>query len=299
MDDILKKYYFLLDNLSDGVYFVDKERKIEYWNEASEQITGFSKEEVLGKYCYDNILKHVDSCGTELCRNGCPLEATCRDGKIRMQDVYLHHKEGYRVPVAVKAIPIMDNEQNIKGAIEIFSSNVDKAFHEKLAELEKLAMTDGLTGVANRLYTDKLLDEKIEIFKINKKNFSIAFIDIDYFKKFNDTHGHDFGDKVLKLVSETLMNNLRKDDFVGRWGGEEFIVFLQIDNLEILEKSLNKLRVLIEKSDIKKDGETLSLSVSIGGTVIAPNETKEEVVNRADKLMYESKRLGRNRVTVE
>lgn len=298
MEDILNKYYFLLDNLTDGVYFVNNERKIEYWNEAAEKITGFSKEEVVGKYCYDNILKHVDGCGKELCMNGCSLEETCRDGQIRRVDVFLHHKKGHRVPVVVKAIPIMDKNQKIKGAIEIFSTQVDKIFFEKVAELEKLAMTDTLTGVANRLFTNKFLEEKIQIFNINRKKFSVGFIDIDFFKKFNDTYGHNVGDKVLKIVAETILSNLRADDLVGRWGGEEFVVILQNDTLETLEKTLNKLRVLIEKSELRYENEPLSITVSIGGAVVFNGETKDELIKRADKLMYESKELGRNRVSV-
>lgn len=298
MEDILNKYYFLLDNLTDGVYFVNNERKIEYWNEAAEKITGFSKEEVVGKYCYDNILKHVDGCGKELCMNGCPLEETYRDGQIRRVDVFLHHKKGHRVPVVVKAIPIMDKNQKIKGAIEIFSTQVDKIFFEKVAELEKLAMTDTLTGVANRLFTNKFLEEKIQIFNINRKKFSVGFIDIDFFKNFNDTYGHNVGDKVLKIVAETILSNLRADDLVGRWGGEEFVVILQNDTLETLEKTLNKLRVLIEKSELRYENEPLSITVSIGGAVVFNGETKDELIKRADKLMYESKELGRNRVSV-
>lgn len=298
MEDILNKYYFLLDNLTDGVYFVNNERKIEYWNEAAEKITGFSKEEVVGKYCYDNILKHVDGCGKELCMNGCPLEETCRDGQIRRVDIFLHHKKGHRVPVVVKAISIMDKNQKIKGAIEIFSTQVDKIFFEKVAELEKLAMTDTLTGVANRLFTNKFLEEKIQIFNINRKKFSVGFIDIDFFKNFNDTYGHNVGDKVLKIVAETILSNLRADDLVGRWGGEEFVVILQNDTLETLEKTLNKLRVLIEKSELRYENEPLSITVSIGGAVVFNGETKDELIKRADKLMYESKELGRNRVSV-
>lgn len=298
MEDILNKYYFLLDNLTDGVYFVNNERKIEYWNEAAEKITGFSKEEVVGKYCYDNILKHVDGCGKELCMNGCSLEETCRDGQIRRVDVFLHHKKGHRVPVVVKAIPIMDKNQKIKGAIEIFSTQVEKIFFEKVTELEKLAMTDTLTGVANRLFTNKFLEEKIQIFNINRKKFSVGFIDIDFFKNFNDTYGHNVGDKVLKIVAETILSNLRADDLVGRWGGEEFVVILQNDTLETLEKTLNKLRVLIEKSELRYENEPLSITVSIGGAVVFNGETKDELIKRADKLMYESKELGRNRVSV-
>lgn len=298
MAELLEKYRFLIDNLRDGVYFVDLDRKITYWNEAAEKITGFKKEEVLGKYCNDNILNHIDECGTELCTNGCPLSGTCKDGVVRNMEVFLHHKNGYRVPVSVKAIPIMNDEFKIMGAIEIFASKADNAYSEKIKELEKLAMTDTLTGIANRMYTEKILNEKIEIFKINNNAFSIGFLDIDHFKKFNDTYGHEIGDKVLKTVTATISENLRKDDLVGRWGGEEFVVILDRVNNENIYAMLNKIRALIEKSKIKYKEEELTITASIGGAVFSGRETVEEIIKKADERMYISKNSGRNRVTI-
>ena len=96
----------LLDNLTDGVYFVDRERRIVYWNKAAERITGFSKSEVIGCRCLDNILTHVNEEGGNLCHSGCPLAQTIEDGKSRKADVFLHHKDGHRQPVLVGVAPV-------------------------------------------------------------------------------------------------------------------------------------------------------------------------------------------------
>ncbi|MFN3535085.1 MAG: PAS domain-containing protein, partial [Desulfatiglandales bacterium] len=96
-------YKQILDALSDGVYFVDKERRITFWNNGAERLTGYSADEVLGKSCADNLLMDVDDNGKELCTSGCPLEAVIRDGHMREADVYLHHKFGYRIPIHIKA----------------------------------------------------------------------------------------------------------------------------------------------------------------------------------------------------
>ena len=99
-----------LSALNDGVYFVDRERRITYWNEASERITGFSAKDVLGRRCADNILCHVDDSGIELCNDdACPLRACMATGQPRSADIYLHHKLGYRVPVSVSGSPVRDN----------------------------------------------------------------------------------------------------------------------------------------------------------------------------------------------
>lgn len=90
----------LLDSLLDGVYFVDNSRCITFWNRAAERITGYSKSEAVGTYCSNNLLRHIDCDGRQLCLEGCPLAATIRDGKTREASVYLHHALGHRVPVS-------------------------------------------------------------------------------------------------------------------------------------------------------------------------------------------------------
>ena len=142
MDDISPNFYAtLLDNLYDGVYFVDRERRITFWNKAAERITGFTQAEVLGKRCADNLLRHVDDRGNSLCEGACPLSYTLRDGQLRSASVFLHHKNGHRLPVAIGVAPITDNQQNIIGAVEIFRDNsATVAALEHLKELEDLAL---------------------------------------------------------------------------------------------------------------------------------------------------------------
>ncbi|HEY6837725.1 MAG TPA: PAS domain S-box protein, partial [Geobacteraceae bacterium] len=113
----------LLDNLYDGVYFVDRDRLITYWNKGAERISGYTAEEVMGKSCKDSLLVHMDDKGTILCLAGCPLAATMEDRKERRAEVYLHHKDGHRVPVVVRVAPIPDRAGKIIGAVEIFSEN--------------------------------------------------------------------------------------------------------------------------------------------------------------------------------
>ncbi|MDD2542618.1 MAG: PAS domain-containing protein, partial [Desulfuromonadaceae bacterium] len=94
-------YKELLDSLADGVYFVDRDRRITYWNKTAERLSGFSAQEVIGTDCAENILRHIDELGNELCLKGCPLTATLEDGKMRDADMFMHHKYGHRVPVAI------------------------------------------------------------------------------------------------------------------------------------------------------------------------------------------------------
>src|SRR5664280_2072141 len=116
MGQDLAFYRDLVDNMSDGVYFVDRTRTITYWSRGAERLTGYHASEVVGRRCRDGILNHVDECGTELCGAGCPLKATIRDGRCRDAHVFMHHADGHRQPVWVRAAPLRDPAGEISGA---------------------------------------------------------------------------------------------------------------------------------------------------------------------------------------
>jgi len=132
IDDSL--YKRLLDSLYDGVYFVDRERRITYWNRAAERLTGYAAEEVVGRSCSDNLLVHVDDAGRQLCLCGCPLWATMADHVPREADVHLRHKRGHRVPVSVRAMPITGDDGEVLGAVEVFHDNSAKREAQRRTE---------------------------------------------------------------------------------------------------------------------------------------------------------------------
>jgi len=289
----------LLECLHDGVYYVDRERRIRYWNPAAERITGFRADEVVGSCCSENILMHVDEDGETLCTTRCPLAQTMEDGRLRDVEVFLHHKEGHRVPVSVRAAALRDDRGKIIGAVEVFTDVSDReASLLRVRELERLAMLDGLTQVANRRYIEAELSSRIEEAWRYEIPFGLLFMDIDHFKQVNDRYGHDAGDAVLRNVAATLEKNARSFDLVGRWGGEEFVVLLRNVDREGLERIGERYRHLVAQTRTRAGEEAIQTTVSIGGTLLEPDDMLEDVVQRADRLMYRSKSEGRNRLTV-
>jgi diguanylate cyclase (GGDEF)-like protein/PAS domain S-box-containing protein len=292
-------YARIIESLHDGLYFVDTGRIITYWNKAAERISGFTATEVIGKSCADNILTHVDGEGRSLCLGQCPLASSIADGEDRETEVFMHHKDGHKLPVFVRVSPLKDPEGNVIGGVEMFSdiSNIN-ANKLRIIELEELALIDSLTQLANRNYLEKEIHVRFEENKRFKVPFGILFIDIDCFKKVNDTYGHDVGDEVLKFVARTFVSNSRPFDLYGRWGGEEFVGIIRNvtnDNLALLG---DRLRMLIEHSYIMYEGKKLQVTVSLGATSVNDNDTLEILIKRADTLLYESKRKGRNRLTI-
>ena len=160
-------------------------------------------------------------------------------------------------------------------------------------------MLDPLTELANRRYIELNIQTKLDEMRRYGRPFGILFMDIDHFKKVNDLHGHDIGDKVLIMVSNTFIKNVRASDIVGRWGGEEFLAIIPNINEEQLLFTANKLRVLVEQSGFSLDSGIVQVTVSIGATLAQPKDTTETLLERADKLLYYSKATGRNRVSIK
>ncbi len=291
-------YKDIIENLYDGIYFVDIDRKIIFWNKGAERITGFLETEVMGRHCYDNILNHVDKNGCHLCWDGCPLKATNDDGVTRETSVFLNHKEGYRIPVSVRSVAIMSDEKII-GSIEVFRDDSERSeIMKNLDEFQKLALNDQLTGLPNRRYIETFLSSKINEFMTLGIKFGVAFIDIDKFKNFNDTYGHEAGDEVLKMVANTYKNIVRNTDLIGRWGGEEFIAVFAGVNEENLFELAEKIRIMVEASSVRNGENELKVTISSGATLFEETDTIDSVIERADELLYASKSNGRNKVTV-
>jgi len=292
-------YQRIVDNLHDGLYLVDRDRVITYWNKAAERISGFAADEVIGRHCSDNILTHIDGDGNSLCTGMCPLAATMADGTSRETEIYMHHKDGHRIPVSVRISTLTDRDGTITGGVELFTDVSDQAANAlRVKELEKMALLDNLTQLANRNYIERELHGRLEEKRRYDVPFGILFMDIDHFKKVNDTYGHDVGDAVLKFVANTFVANARPFDLYGRWGGEEFIGVIRNIGSKNLEQLGNRLRLLIERSYLMHGDEKLHVTISTGATLVNEGDTIDSLVKRADTLLYRSKEAGRNRLTM-
>jgi diguanylate cyclase (GGDEF)-like protein/PAS domain S-box-containing protein len=294
-----KLFRTLLDNLHEGVYFTDTQRHIRYWNKGAERISGFSMDEVLGRCCSDNILMHTDLDGKPLCYGVCPLAATMADGEHRTAKVFLHHKQGHRVPVLTTTAAITDDTGRIVGGLETFHDVASEmSALSQVEELRTQSLLCPLTGIGNRRYAEQMLAAKFEEVKRNSTTLGVVFIDIDHFKSINDRFGHRVGDVALKMVARTLSNALRSYDFLGRWGGEEFLCLLPNVQQPQLEICTERLRALVQKSSTEVSERNLVVTISLGAVVASENDDLEQIVQRADDLMYQSKQQGRNRVTL-
>jgi diguanylate cyclase (GGDEF)-like protein len=224
---------------------------------------------------------HVDESGTCLCEGLCPVTQTLADKTTRQADVFLHHREGHRVPVRIQVSPILDRNGNIVGAVEVFRETApDSMAAQHIEDLKKAVLVDPMTGLLNRRFLDMKIQSCFE--ELHRHGFPFAVM----------------GDEVLKMVSRTLKENIRLSDTAGRWGGEEFLlIFQHLDGSELAQIA-EKLRVLVETSFLTAKKSNVWVTISMGATMARKGETADSLLGRADQLMYRAKSEGRNRVFI-
>jgi diguanylate cyclase (GGDEF)-like protein len=163
-------------------------------------------------------------------------------------------------------------------------------------ELEQMAFTDFLTGVANRRYFVQSFNSELERIKRNKTDMALIEIDLDHFKNINDTHGHLFGDSALCHFVKMTQSILRHNDIFGRTGGEEFCVVLPETDMKGAQVFADRLMAKLDETPIPDDNKKVLLSASMGISNIRPNDSVDEVIGRADDALYEAKESGRHAI---
>ena len=174
-----------------------------------------------------------------------------------------------------------------------------KKLEEEMKKAKEKALYDGLTGIYNRaVFNDRIVKE-IEKAKREKRPLSFLILDIDHFKKINDTYGHQTGDMVLKILAGQIKKVMRDFDFFARYGGEEFVIILPDTDIETAKKIAERIRKKIENTKFLYKKERIVVTISIGLTHLKENDTKKTLIERADQALYEAKNLGRNKVVVK
>lgn len=198
----------------------------------------------------------------------------------------LHHDREQQVASRLKSM--VDRIQ----AMEVEATT----FRTHLEEQRERAMVDTLTGLPNRAGLQKRMEEEYERWQRYGGQLLMVVLDVDHFKRVNDQFGHLSGDKVLRLIAQQLSRRLRKSDFIGRFGGEEFVILMPGTGIEKASIVLEELRAGIEDSPFHFKNERVTITISIGYTDFRDGDTLEQVFERADQAMYRAKDDGRNQL---
>lgn len=284
-----EKLVKILNNINSGVYALDNQRKILFWNKKAEDITGFKSDEVVGKSCKDNILEHINEVGKNLCLHGCPVSSTLADGRERETQLFLHHKEGHRIPVSVKVFPVYDDENMIEGAIEIFDDLREKEkFLQEIKKYKEIAYIDNLTGIPNRKYIKDNLNRIIN--ESQKFNYSIGvmLIEAQNIPNINEKYGIENGDRVLKMIGMNLHANTRNSDLTGRLEGNKFLSIVRFVEKPQMEIIANKYITTAKACFIMFGNEKISTNVKIVGTLVKKDDDQNTIKKRLLEISKKS-----------
>ncbi len=223
----LEIFRTVLNTLKTGVCLLDRDRKISFWNDGAEEISGYLRHEVLGHTCSETILAHCNDQGCVLCGAVCPITPTLHEGRPLESRVLIRHKEGHRIPVHLWAIPIRDQHGSVVGIAQSFDEQKFTSDRERQQHnLGAYGCLDEATGIPNHSFTEFHLRENLASFEQYHLPFGIMLIEVDHLLEFRGAYGHDAARAILRVVAQTIRNTLRPTDFLGRWGEEQFLAIL-------------------------------------------------------------------------
>lgn len=288
-----QRFQAVIENAYDGIITIDDKQIIKLMNKAARDILGVGEEEIHGVNLNRFIplrhrAKHSDYVASF---HNSVVDA--RPMHSRASVVGLR-TDGTEVPLEIAIAKIrVGHEMEMTAVIRDISEQA-----RLIEELSKAATRDSLTGLYNRRFTTGILSKELERCRRFNRVLGIAMIDLDNFKKINDTYGHFCGDKVLTMVAETLSKNIREIDVFCRWGGEEFVVILPETNLEMSIEWAERARALLASIVVQQDnGKAINITASFG--VIATKGERESIdtlMEKVDKALYHAKESGKNRI---
>ena len=286
----------LMESLGEGVFGIDAQGNFTYVNPAGLKILGYtSSKDLIGKSSHQLSHGRFPD-GKPYPEDQCPIYRVMQTGKsLSSWRDYFIDRHGNYVPVEVSVTPLTYDEGGVFGGVIIFRDISSKLAIEQT--LQHAATHDPLTGVFNRRYSDSLLEQEVERAKFQHSPLSVMLIDIDFFKRVNDTYGHQVGDQVLINLSSLLQKRIRSTDSLARWGGEEFLLILPSASVDNAKKIAEIIRKSVYELDFPNLAE--SVTVSIGISAFGITDTPNTIIRRADEALYEAKRNGRNRVELK
>jgi diguanylate cyclase (GGDEF)-like protein/PAS domain S-box-containing protein len=306
-----QRFRTLIESAPLAMVIWNKEHQITGWNRQAEEVFGWSESEVLGRDLLTfmvpqdlraqvgRLLEQTVELGVEshsvnsnLTRDGRTIEVewhntVVRDGDGRPETIFSLAQD---VTDRLRSQAALE-EANIK-----LKQRLDD-IHELQAQLREQAMRDPLTGMYNRRYLDDALPGEIARAMREKTPLSLMMIDIDHFKGVNDTHGHQIGDEVLKMLADLLRKEARRSDVACRFGGEEFVLLLPKMNLESARVRAERWRQMFAQTDVPAEGGAVRCTLSVGIAVYPEHgDLAEDLLRNADRALYLAKALGRDRV---
>ena len=274
-------YRDILDGLQIGVSVLDLQRNIVFWSDGAEQITGYSRMDVLGHSCLENILLHCNQSSCEMCAERCPIAAALHDAKPVEAMSFIHHHAGHRMQVHTWTIPLRDKQGSIIGVIQTFEGEFAVAGPEvNNRSMKERGCLDEVSGLPNQVTMQAYLREAMGMFDEFQLPFGIIDLEIPELSAFRARYGEVAARSIVQVLARTLRNTVWPTDFVGRWGESGFMVILSGCEEDALQSVCQRILGMMANATIRWWGEELSVTVSINRSIVVSSDTVESLLHR-------------------
>jgi len=289
----------MLSLLLDAYCVVDADNHVVAFNTAFSELCGLSFKKILKIGNFAELVR-VNPNTRE-----CPTLEIMREGKLIRIDELSGSTEAYpALKMILSGMPIVSPQNQTMGCVvTIRNVSAENELQAKYYDRMRESIQDGLTGLFNKVYSEERLLRMIQLAYRETVPISIVLVDIDFFKKINDTKGHQAGDFVLSKVAKLIRDQGRESDVVGRFGGEEFVAILWNTNSQGALVFAERVRTVVAGAGIVFNGDKIPVTVSLGtstftdtwSTKAEPKRTMKDLIAAADEALYEAKRTGRNK----
>lgn len=289
----------VLESLQTGVYFVDREQKILFWNDGAEKITGYRSHEVVGAFCREDQIARGDGSRNFLPDAAEALVSVLRDGKPTIAKVSLRHRDGYRIFVRMRGVPIRNSHGTIIGVAESFEESLPASdWDRRQSKLLDYGCLDAVTGVLTQKVVLTHLRENLTTFLEHLMPFSVLRVEVDGMDRLRATYGLAVVSPVLRIAAQTMENSLRPTDFLGRLGGHQFLAILTECGFPEIRKTADRLRRMVNSSEVEWWGDRWTVTASFGATAVISGDSPDSMLERTERALTESLAAGGNCVTV-
>jgi diguanylate cyclase (GGDEF)-like protein/PAS domain S-box-containing protein len=279
-------YRDILDGLQIGVSVLDLHKKIVFWSDGAEQITGYSRIDVLGHSCAENILLHCNHNSCETCAGKCPMATALHDAQPVEATSLIHHRSGHWSSVHTWAIPLRDKHGSIIGIIQTFEDEFSaQSPSPNDRSMKERGCLDYATELPNHAMMQSHLREMLGTFAELQIPFGVVCMQVQELSQFRARYGQEAASSILRVLARSLRNTIWPTDFVGRWSEDRFLVILSGCAEDALRAVSERIRTVASRASIEWWGEELSVSVLLGSTTALTDDSADVLLGRIEKTL--------------
>ncbi|MDP8267710.1 MAG: diguanylate cyclase [Candidatus Tenebribacter davisii] len=292
-------YRNLIENLYEGLLYIDMDRRIKYWSKGAEKITGYTSDEALDRSFSEDFICPTYTDGTECFGKNSFFSNTLENGSIKQFEIIIIHKDGQKIAISLRVAPMYDTNEKIVGATQLFTDNEE--YLENLVNESneyKNSFLDPLTKLPNKENIKMSIDYKLSEFRRYNRPFGVLLFEIDNFDKLSNIYGKEFDVQILIKISKILSKDLRPFDIAGRLSEKEFLIILVNVKEETVVTIGNRIKEIIENTEFQIGKGKVDISLSVGGIIASLIDSTDIILGKLRDSTQKCIHMGGNQFQI-